>query len=243
MTNAESFVGTIEQPPQPPIPGQPPMPPAPPQPDVNVFAQAVHLLRNDKMRSFRVDIETDSTIALDESESKQDAVQFTEAMGNMFQQVMPIVQQAPYMATLAGEMLLFVARRFKAGRTLEGTIEQAVAQGIEASKQPKGPSPEEQKVQGQLQLMQAKGQQEQQKTQAKLIEGQQKQKQSAQEHAEKMAQDRAIFEQEMEMREREFQQEQEQDSNRAALDLTVANAKGRQAIQLQQAKPANTRAA
>ena len=94
---------------------------------------AVELLRNERLRSFRIDIETDSTIEPDENAEKQRRTEFVTAVGTLFQQAIPVVQSAPEMAPLIGEMLTFTVRGFRAGRTLEDQIEktmQAVQQRI-----------------------------------------------------------------------------------------------------------------
>lgn len=115
--------------------------------DSQEFMKALELLRNDKLRSFHVDIETDSTIALDEAEDKASTVEFITAVGQFLGTFGPIVAQQPAMAPLAGEMLLYASRRFKAGRSLESSIEKAIAQIAESANQPKPPSPEEIKLQ------------------------------------------------------------------------------------------------
>jgi hypothetical protein len=94
---------------------------------------AVELLRNERLRSFRIDIETDSTIEPDENAEKQRRTEFVTAVGTLFQQAVPVVQQVPEMAPLIGEMLNFTVRGFRAGRMLEDQIErtmQAVQQRV-----------------------------------------------------------------------------------------------------------------
>jgi hypothetical protein len=107
--------------------------------DSQEFMKALSLLRNDKLRSFHVDIETDSTIALDEAEDKAATVEFIGAVGNFLGTFGPIVAQQPALAPLAGEMLMYAARRFKAGRALEASIEKAVAGIAQAASQPQAP--------------------------------------------------------------------------------------------------------
>jgi hypothetical protein len=88
--------------------------------------QALALLRDDKLRGFRIDIETDSTIQPDEDAEKQRRTEFVTAIGGLIQQAVPLVQQVPELAPLVGETLLFTARGFRAGRQLEDQIEQAM---------------------------------------------------------------------------------------------------------------------
>jgi hypothetical protein len=86
---------------------------------------AVMLLRQDAMRSFRIEIETDSTIAVDEQGDKQAATEFLTAMGNYMATSLPMAQQAPELLPVVGQGAVFLARRFRAGRQLEGAIDQA----------------------------------------------------------------------------------------------------------------------
>lgn len=89
------------------------------------FMPAVELLRQDAMRSFRIEIETDSTIAIDEQGDKQAATEFLTAMGNYMASSLPMAQQAPELLPVVGQGAVFLARRFRAGRQLEGAIDQA----------------------------------------------------------------------------------------------------------------------
>lgn len=87
----------------------------------------IELLRNERMRGFRIDVETDSTIMADEVMEKAARNEFLAAVGAYIQQAMPVVQQAPMIADAVGEMLLFTVRGYRAGRELEETVEEAVA--------------------------------------------------------------------------------------------------------------------
>jgi hypothetical protein len=106
------------------------------------FIAGMELLRNDKLRSFHVDIETDSTIALDEQQDKQSAQEFVTVMGGLLNQAGPLVAQAPELAPLIGETMMFLVRRFRAGRTLESTIEQAMDAIVQKVSQPQEPQPD-----------------------------------------------------------------------------------------------------
>jgi hypothetical protein len=88
--------------------------------------QALALLRDEKLRGFRIDIETDSTIQPDEDAEKQRRTEFVTAIGGLLQQAVPMVMQVPELAPMVGETLLFTARGFRAGRQLEEEIEKAM---------------------------------------------------------------------------------------------------------------------
>jgi hypothetical protein len=130
-------------------PGQPPQPgnaPAPPQgppkaPDIPQEIQEIldkptqedliGLIHDDGLRGYRIDIETDSTIAADEQAEKQSRQEFVTVLGGMLQQAVPVAQQVPELVPVIGESLLFLTRAYRTGRQLEDTIENAVA-AIEA---------------------------------------------------------------------------------------------------------------
>jgi hypothetical protein len=107
------------------------------------FMPAVQLLRDDRMRSFRIDIETDSTIAVDETADKQAATDLLTAMGNYMASSLPMAQQAPELLPVIGQGAVFLARRFRAGRQLEGSIE-ASFQALEQRAQQMAQQPQQQ---------------------------------------------------------------------------------------------------
>ena len=83
------------------------------------FKKVVELLRQEKLRSSKVGIETDSTIQPDEAAERKDRMDFLGAMGAYLQQAGPMVQQFPEMRGLLGAMMMFTARTFKASRPIE----------------------------------------------------------------------------------------------------------------------------
>jgi hypothetical protein len=178
--------------------------------DSQEFMKALELLRNDKLRSFHVDIETDSTIALDEQEDKENAVEFVTALGQFMTSWGPIVAQSPQLLPLARETLLYATRRFKAGRNLEASIEQAMDALAKASAGPKPPSPEEIKAQAKQQETQQKLQLGQQKLQNEQIEDEMD-RQAQQEEMQFKREEHAL---DLQHEEAEFQQDQRQDNVR-----------------------------
>ncbi len=150
-----------------PVPMQQPPDPAiaEHQKKVAELEAAFKLLRDEKLRGFRIDIETDSTIQPDEDAEKQRRVEFVTAVGGIMQQAMPVVQAAPELADMIGEILIFTTRGFRAGRTLEDAIEQ----GMDSLKkrlnqaQQAGPPPDPK-----AEAMKAQTQAMQEKTQAEI---------------------------------------------------------------------------
>ncbi|WP_064710975.1 hypothetical protein [Rhizobium bangladeshense] len=103
--------------------------------------EVVQLLRNDSIRGFQIDIETDSTIEPDEDAEKQRRMEFVQMVGGFMQQAGAMAQQNPMLVPVMVETLLFAARGFRAGRQLESMLEQVGAQLSAAASAPK-PEPQ-----------------------------------------------------------------------------------------------------
>jgi hypothetical protein len=111
------------------------------QPPVTIDA-VVKLLRDDRMRGFRIDVETDSLVEADQAKERNDRTAFVTAVGGFFKEFGPVVQQMPPLAPLAGSMLQFAVRGFKVGAEMEETIEKAMADVVaHLSKPPQPPQP------------------------------------------------------------------------------------------------------
>lgn len=94
------------------------------QAEADQLQKAMHLLRDEELRGFRIDIETDSTIQPDEDADKQRRTEFVTAIGSLMQQAIPTLQQAPELAGMIKESIMFTVRGFRAGRVLEQEIEE-----------------------------------------------------------------------------------------------------------------------
>jgi len=148
-------------------------------PDAQFAPQAIALLKNEPLRNFTIDIETDTLVQLDEQSEKQSRVEFLQAAGGFLSQAVQASQVNPDLAPLMMQMLLFGVRGFKAGRELEGQFEQTMQQIDQAQKakaaQPPQPTPDQikaqaeaQKSQADLQIEQTRMQMEQQKAQFEI---------------------------------------------------------------------------
>lgn len=131
------------------------------------FPQAIELLKNDLIRNYRIDIETDSTIAVDEQADKQARVEFLTSFGQFLQNFLQIGANMPALMPLAQEMILFTLRGFSVGRGLEASVENAFVQmkqeQEQQAQQPPPPDPEELKMQMEAQAQELKRQEAQQK--------------------------------------------------------------------------------
>jgi len=128
--------------------------------DQQLIPQALELLRNEASKNFRIEVTSDSMIYQDEQQEKQDRMAFLQAVGSFFQQAVPMIQAQPELAPMAIEMLKFGVTAFKAGKQLEGIIDETADKLREQAKmsegQPKPLPPEVQKMQMQMQGEQAK---------------------------------------------------------------------------------------
>jgi hypothetical protein len=149
-----------------------------------LFVPALQLLRDDRMRTFRVDIETDSTIAIDEDQVMARWMQYLEAIQNIFSGLQNIAQFRPELMKPMIESALGAVRTLRTGRAVEGSWEKALEDIEAADKEardnppPLPPDYEAMKAQNeqaktqvaqmQVQNEQMKGQMEMQKSQAEF---------------------------------------------------------------------------
>jgi chemotaxis protein histidine kinase CheA len=88
------------------------------------IARALQLLRDERLRGFRVDIEVDSTIYGDSEQEKADRTQFIQSVTLFLQQCLVMGSQMPEIVPLLGKLLQFGVRGFRVGRDLELAIEE-----------------------------------------------------------------------------------------------------------------------
>lgn len=173
-----------------------PAPPIPPISDEQqelldnpTWEEVYELLRDQPHLTFRVDIETDSTIKMDEDAEKQARMEFLTAAGTFIQQSAEVAMQAPEMMPLLIQMLLFGVRGFKVGKNIEGQFRLLASKAEKAAKQPQPqkPDPEMEKLKADTQLQQQKMQNDKEASMAKLQIDQQSQAASLQADREKTA--------------------------------------------------------
>ncbi len=137
--------------------------------DKQYIPQALALLKDEPAKNFRVEVTSDSMIYQDEQAEKQNRMEFLQSIGGFMQQVIPAAQSVPELTPMLMEMVKFAVTAYKAGKGLEGIIDETAdkfrEQAKQAEGQPKPPSPEQQKMQLDMQMAQAKMQAEQQQAQ------------------------------------------------------------------------------
>jgi len=129
------------------------------QADQQMIPQALQLLQNSPLRAFRIEVAADSLVQLDETQTKQDRMDFLNAFSNFLREALPMGQQAPQMVPMIMEMMRFGVGGFKQAAAIEGTIDVALQQfeqgALKAQQQPPQPSPEQIKMQAEQQAAQA----------------------------------------------------------------------------------------
>jgi hypothetical protein len=178
--------------------------------DQQLVPQALALLKDEPAKNFRIEVTSDSMIYQDEQQEKADRVEFLTAVSQFMTSVLPVAQQAPELAPLLLEMLKFGVTAFKAGKGMEGLIDETADNIRNQTKamegQPKPPPVEVQKIQAQsqakMQEMQMSVQLEQQKMAAEMELEKAKQEYQAQENQLKfqLEEQRNAQEREMEMK-------------------------------------------
>lgn len=94
------------------------------------------------LRSFRIDVEADSLVQMDEEGEKQARLEFLKATGTFIKEALPVVMEHPQAAPLIVQMLKFGVTAFKVGKTIEGDFDQALDQLKQAAAQPQPPKPD-----------------------------------------------------------------------------------------------------
>ena len=190
--------------------------------DKQYIPQALALLKDEPAKNFRIEVTSDSMIYQDEQAEKQNRMEFLSAIGQFMQQVIPAAQAVPEMTPMLMEMVKFAVTAYKAGKGLEGIIDETADKFREQAKQtegqPKPPSIEQQKLQAQMQLEQAKMQANAQ--QAQQVAQFEQQKIQMQMELEKAKQTYQAQENQL-----KFQLEDQRNRQQAEMDLKVAQMK------------------
>lgn len=99
------------------------------------------LLREQRLREVRIDVETDSTVRADDQRQKQEAVEYIQAMTGFARQAAEIINIMPATAPWLLETVRVTARRFKFGRGFEEAVDQALQGVLQQASQPQQPQP------------------------------------------------------------------------------------------------------
>ncbi len=123
------------------------------------------------LRIFRIEVNSDTMVQIDEDTDKQRKMEFLQALGMFFDSSTKIVQQSgpagPVLTPMLMSLLKFAVTGFKVGRSVEGVIDSTADKLAEMAKNPPPPRPDPEmaKVQAEAQLNATKNQQDAQAAQ------------------------------------------------------------------------------
>jgi hypothetical protein len=160
--------------------GQQPPPPPQQEPDPVTWEAVAQAMRGDATRTYRVDIETDSTLSATQDSDMQGLKEVLTGLSQIMQGFGPAVQQGAMSVDVLKELMLVVTRRAKMGTAIEDVIGK-----IQQPPPPPDPNAgqaqiEQQKLQMTAQIEQMKAQLADQQNQRQLAFDQQRAQMEAQ---------------------------------------------------------------
>ena len=202
------------------------------QPDQQMIPQAMQLMQDNPLRNFRIEVDADSLVQIDEQQNKKDRVEFLTAFGGFMREALPVGQQSPELVPMLVELIKFGIGGFKQAKPIEGVLDVALEQmkQKQAGPQQQKPDPEMMKMQAQqqsdqmrvqadTQAAQAKMQAEMQMTQAKA-QAEMQVEQMKMQHAAQLEQQKLQFE--GQLKNMEMQAAKERTELEAATKIMVA---------------------
>ena len=137
--------------------------------DQQLIPQALELLKDNPLRSFRIDVAADSLVQMDEQQTKRDRIEFIQAFGGFLKEALPVAQASPAITPMLVEVMKFGIGAFKQSKPIEGALDAALDQMKQQQAQPQQPrpDPEMMKLQAQQQSDQMRAQADIQAAQAK----------------------------------------------------------------------------
>jgi hypothetical protein len=140
--------------------------------DQALIPQALQLIQDKPLRSFRIQVDADSLVQIDEQQNKRDRTEFLQAMGGFLTQALPMGQQAPELVPMLIELVKFGVSAYKKAAPIEGTIDQAMQEMQKKQQmmanQPPPPNPEVIKMESEASIKQAQMQSETAMKQAEI---------------------------------------------------------------------------
>lgn len=86
---------------------------------VNLLKEANKILKDDKLRGWAIEVETDSTIKVDQNAERQSVIEFADAVAKVTADFMPAVQQGLISKDAFKAMLSYIMRRFDGSEEVE----------------------------------------------------------------------------------------------------------------------------
>mgnify|MGYP003657273060 FL=1 len=120
------------------------------------------------MDSYRIDVESDSTVRADTQKSRSEMSAFLQGTGQFFGAMEPVVRGSPKAAAPIAKMFASFARQFSLGKSGEDAISELAEMAEAEAKAPQQPSPEQQAQQAEMQRKNQEMQAKMQEMQAKF---------------------------------------------------------------------------
>jgi hypothetical protein len=79
-------------------------------------------IKDDKLRCISIDIETDSTVKIDQNQEKMDRMEYVRSISQTIQSMASAVQAGVISKDALNEFIIFVSKPFKVGRNLENYL-------------------------------------------------------------------------------------------------------------------------
>ena len=134
--------------------------------NIQVTPEMIQIMRDDKLREYNIDVETDSTVFADENAEKQTRIEFLQTMGAYLEKAIAVSNANPSLTPIMFQSLRFLVGAWKVGREFEEVIDQTEQQIMQQMQQamqaPPQPSEAEKIAQARIQgeLMREKMKQE-----------------------------------------------------------------------------------
>ena len=113
---------------------------------------AIQLITDEKMRNYRIDIETDSTIKGDLTRNMENMTQFVGGTAQYFQAIAPVVQSGGMSKLAAITIYSAFARNFKLGKEVDAVLDQLADEATQAEQNPQPPPPDPEMLKMQAQM-------------------------------------------------------------------------------------------
>lgn len=180
-----------------PKPMMPPMPPPTIEQQIEAMEkQIMDIFRDSKQRCYRIEIASDSMVAIDQAQQQQEGQALIGTAGQFFDQMRGLVEQYPPLLEFSISLFQNMIKRFKGGKELDGLFTKALSQigeiskaKEEAAKQPPPPDPKTLEIQGRMQIAQIESQAKVQAVQMEMQDKAVKNQLAAQEQQLKMQRD------------------------------------------------------
>jgi hypothetical protein len=205
-------------------------------PDAQYIPAAIQLIKSPDEFDMRVVIRSESMAAIDMDSLKQERNEFLQATAQFVGQATQVATTMPEVIPFLMKLMQFGLAGYKSSSEMEGVIDQAIA-AVEQSlqqkaQQPPQPSPEEKKLQGEMQMAQMEFQQKTQESQQAAQLDMQKQQFEMQMKREEFELEKQKMEMELQFKQAELQMKQQE----LAMKLQMQQAQGAVKLQVEQQK-------